>query len=266
MARSPEQNRIARERSREGLLEAAIDVFAERGIDGATIADITGRAGVAQGLVNYYFGGKEQLVQAVIDRWFDMLLGIAHSGPADHALVAESAGAGAAAAGAAAGARVAEAEGAAARPAKEQVPPPSAASLPPEVRLAAIIDTALGMTAVALPLQRVMVALQQQPTTRALFAEGERRHMAGVIAAEDAVRSIFRDRGDADPALEEIMLRSVLDGIVGQCIVYGDSYPLEEARRWVHRRYGLPEPAAPLPGMPKSAPAPGSEPRARASR
>ncbi|MDR2320734.1 MAG: TetR/AcrR family transcriptional regulator [Microbacterium sp.] len=238
MARSPEQNRIARERSRESLLEAAIGVFAERGIDGATIADITGRAGVAQGLVNYYFGGKEQLVQAVIDRWFDMLLGIAHSGPPP---VPGSAPEG-------------------------QAPPPSAASLPPEVRLAAIIDTALGMTAVALPLQRVVVALQQQPTTRALFAQGERRHMAGVVAAEDAVRSIFRDRGDADPALEEIMLRSTLDGIVGQCIVYGDSYPLEEARRWVHRRYGLPEPAAPLPGMTKPAPGSGSEPRARASR
>ena len=248
MARSPEQNRIARERSRESLLEAAIDVFAERGIDGATIADITGRAGVAQGLVNYYFGGKEQLVQAVIDRWFDMLLGIAHSGPPPVPGVAG------------------EADGGAARSDEQQVPPPSAASLPPEVRLAAIIDTALGMTAVALPLQRVVVALQQQPTTRALFAEGERRHMAGVVAAEDAVRSIFRDRGDADPALEEIMLRSVLDGIVGQCIVYGDSYPLEEARRWVHRRYGLPEPAAPLPGMTKPAPGSGSEPRARASR
>ncbi|MCE4027524.1 MULTISPECIES: TetR/AcrR family transcriptional regulator [unclassified Microbacterium] len=248
MARSPEQNRMARERSRESLLEAAIDVFAERGIDGATIADITGRAGVAQGLVNYYFGGKEQLVQAVIDRWFDMLLGIAHSGPPP------------------AQGRTPGVDGAVARPAEEQARPPSAASLPPEVRLAAIIDTALGMTAVALPLQRVVVALQQQPTTRALFAEGERRHMAGVVAAEDAVRSIFRERGDADPALEEIMLRSVLDGIVGQRIVYGDSYPLEQARRWVHRRYGLPEPDAPLPGMTKPAPGSESEPRARASR
>lgn len=261
MARSPEQNRVARERSRESLLEAAIDVFAERGIDGATIADITGRAGVAQGLVNYYFGGKEQLVQAVIDRWFEMLLGIAHSGP--------TADPGSAARGEEIAARPEpESEPATEpeQPESERVPPPSAASLPPEVRLAAIIDTALGMTAVALPLQRVVIALQQQPTTRALFAEGERRHMAGVIAAEDAVRSIFRDRGDADPALEEIMLRSVLDGIVGQRIMYGDSYPLEEARRWVHRRYGLPEPEAPLPGMTKPTPGSGSELRARASR
>lgn len=232
MARSPEQNRLARERSHEALLQAAIDVFAERGIEGATIADITGRAGVAQGMVNYYFGGKEQLVEAVIDRWFAMLLGIARGEGMD-------------------------------APAASPAP---AEDAPAEVRLAAIIDTALGMTAVALPLQRVVVALQQQPATRALFAAAEQRHIAGVAAAEDAVRGIFRERGADDPAMEEIMLRSVLDGIVGQCIIYGESYPLEAARRWVHRSYGLPEPVAPLPGTTAPVPDSGSEPRARASR
>ena len=231
MARSPEQNRIARERSHEALLQAAIAVLAEHGVEGATIADITRRAGVAQGLVNYYFGGKEQLIEAVIDRWFAMLLGIARGEGLEPAVPAA----------------------------------PSAADLPAEVRLAAIIDTALGMTAVALPLQRVVVALQQQPTTRALFAAAERRHIEGVAAAENAVRAIFRERGAADPAMEEIMLRSLLDGIVGQCIVYGDSYPLEAARRWVHRSYGLPEPSAPLPGTTKPAPGSESEPRTRAS-
>ncbi|SFR52100.1 regulatory protein, tetR family [Microbacterium azadirachtae] len=232
MARSPEQNRLARERSHEALLQAAIDVFAERGIEGATIAEITGRAGVAQGMVNYYFGGKEQLVEAVIDRWFAMLLGIARGEGMD----------------------------------APAAPPAPAQDAPAEVRLAAIIDTALGMTAVALPLQRVVVALQQQPATRALFAAAEQRHIAGVAAAEDAVRGIFRERGADDPAMEEIMLRSVLDGIVGQRIIYGESYPLEAARRWVHRTYGLPEPVIPLPGTTMPVPDPGSEPRARASR
>lgn len=32
--------------------------------------------------------------------------------------------------------------------------------------------------------------------------------------------------------------------------VFGDTYPLEDARRWLHRRYGLPEPTAALPGVP----------------
>ena len=238
MARSAEQNRLAREHSRESLLQAAVDVLAERGVDGATIAEITGRAGVARGMVNYYFGGKEQLVQAVIDRWFEMLFGIAHGDPSAtaHASLGDPVASG------------------------QAVPPPA------DVRLAGIIDTVLGMTAVALPLQRVVVALQQQPATRALFAEAERRHIAAATAAEDAVRAIFRERGDADPAMEEIMLRSLLDGIIGQRIIYGDTYPLEGARRWVHRRYGLPEPSSPLPGLiARAASEDGAEPRARAS-
>ncbi|MBS1696842.1 MAG: TetR/AcrR family transcriptional regulator [Actinobacteria bacterium] len=233
MARSAEQNRLARERSQEALLQAAVDVFAERGIEGATVAEITGRAGVAQGMINYYFGGKEQLVAAVIDRWFAMLFGIA---------------------------RGERTEG------PESAPPPPIGAVSAEARLAGIIDTALGMTAVALPLQRVVVALQQQPATRALFAAAEQRHLAATAAAEDAVRTIFAERGAPDPAIEEIMLRSLLDGIVGQRILYGDSYPLEAARRWVHRSYGLPEPASPLPGV-GAAPGSGAvaEPRARVS-
>ncbi|WP_270410390.1 TetR/AcrR family transcriptional regulator [Microbacterium maritypicum] len=77
MARSDEQNRLARERARENILQAAIETFSERGVAGASIAEITQRAGVAQGLVNYHFGGKEQLVIAVIDRWFETVLGFA---------------------------------------------------------------------------------------------------------------------------------------------------------------------------------------------
>ncbi|GAB6856220.1 TetR/AcrR family transcriptional regulator [Microbacterium xylanilyticum] len=232
MARSAEQNRLARERSREGLLQAAIDVFAERGIEGATIAEITGRAGVAQGMVNYYFGGKDQLIGAIVDRWFEVLFGIAH-GTAD----------------------------------LDETPRNASEAPPPDARLAGIIDTVLGMTAVALPLQRVIFALQQRPSTREIFAAAERRHAAAVAAAEDAVRSIFRERGEEDPAIQEIMLRSLLDGIVGQRIIYGDSYPLEPARRWVHRLYDLPDPQSPLPRL-TSLPGAGdgSEPRARASQ
>lgn len=199
MARSDEQNRIARERSREVILQAAIELFAERGVSGASIAEITQRAGVAQGLVNYHFGGKEQLISAVIDRWFVMLFGIPQAeGPAD-------------------------------------------------VRLAGIIDGALTSTGFALPVQRAVFSLQQQPSTHRLYADAEDRHVEQAIVAENTVREIFRERGAADPPLEEIMLRTTLEGIFMKYAVYGDTYPLEDARRWVHRLYGLPEPAAPLP-------------------
>ena len=199
MARSEEQNRLARERARENILDAAILLFSERGVAGASIAEITSRAGVAQGLVNYHFGGKDQLVAAVIDRWFDTVIGFA------------------------------QVEGT------------------PDECLAAVIDGALMATAFAVPLQRAVLAMQQQPSTHRLFAESEERHAAGVTAAEDAVRALFRARGAADPALEEVMLRSALEGVFVKFAVYGDTYPLEDARRWLHRLYGLPEPAAPLP-------------------
>ncbi|WP_433585637.1 TetR/AcrR family transcriptional regulator [Microbacterium hydrocarbonoxydans] len=214
MARSDEQNRVAREKARENILQAAIMLFAERGVAGASIAEITSRAGVAQGLVNYHFGGKDQLVSAVIDRWFDTLLSFA---------------------------RV---EGG------------------PDEALASVIDGALMATAFAVPLQRAVLAMQQQPATHRLFAESEQRHAEGVAAAEDAVRDLFRARGAADPALEEVMLRSVLEGVFVKFAVFGDTYPLEDARRWVHRLYGLPEPQDPLP---LSAPPRRGEPRPRAS-
>jgi AcrR family transcriptional regulator len=198
VARSDEQNRLARERARENILQAAIETFGERGVTGASIAEITTRAGVAQGLVNYHFGGKEQLVAAVIDRWFETLL------------------------------RFARVEGT------------------PDEMLGAVIDGALTATAYAIPLQRAVLAMQQQPATHRLFAESEARHEGGVTAAEDAVRELFRARGAEDPALEEVMLRSTLEGIFVKFAVFGDTYPLEDARRWMHRRYGLPEPTEPI--------------------
>ena len=89
MARSDEHNRLARERARERILQAAIEVFAERGVAGASIAGIPERAGGAQGRVNYHFGGKEQLVAAVIDRWFETVLGFARvEGTPDEMLAA----------------------------------------------------------------------------------------------------------------------------------------------------------------------------------
>lgn len=207
MARSDDQNRSARERSREAILDAATALFAEHGVSGASIAAITQRAGVAQGLVSYHFGGKDHLVSAVVDRWFETLFGIP------------------------------EAEGSA------------------DERLAGIIDGALLATGYALPVQRAVFSLQQQPKTHRLFAESEERHGEQARIAEDRVRAVFAARGAADPALEEIMLRSTLEGIFMKFAVYGDTFPLEDARRWMHRLYGLPEPESdlPLPLAPRAA-------------
>jgi AcrR family transcriptional regulator len=51
---------------RRRLLEAAGQIFAEKGYEGATVRDIIDRAGVNISAVNYYFQGKERLYAEVV--------------------------------------------------------------------------------------------------------------------------------------------------------------------------------------------------------
>ena len=57
-----------RSRSEDALLEAAAEVIAERGVQGATLASIGGRAGVSRGLPTHHFGSKDALVARLADR------------------------------------------------------------------------------------------------------------------------------------------------------------------------------------------------------
>ena len=50
--------------TRERILVAALQAFAEKGYDGATTREIASRAGVNLGLLQYHFGGKPKLWQA----------------------------------------------------------------------------------------------------------------------------------------------------------------------------------------------------------
>lgn len=54
------------DKTRELLLEAAGEVFAEKGHDGATSREICDRAGVNTAAVNYHFGGIEALYGATL--------------------------------------------------------------------------------------------------------------------------------------------------------------------------------------------------------
>jgi len=51
---------------RERLLDAAGEVFAERGFDGATVREITRKAGMNVAAVNYYFRDKDELYAATL--------------------------------------------------------------------------------------------------------------------------------------------------------------------------------------------------------
>lgn len=53
--------------ARARIRDAAIELFTERGIEGATIRDIAQKAGVSSGLLRHHFGSKEGLRDACDD-------------------------------------------------------------------------------------------------------------------------------------------------------------------------------------------------------
>jgi TetR/AcrR family transcriptional regulator len=68
-AMSSEKVRDA-ERSRAAILDAAERLFAERGFDAASLGDIAVAAGLSRGTPSYFFGSKERLYEAVLERVF----------------------------------------------------------------------------------------------------------------------------------------------------------------------------------------------------
>lgn len=56
--------------TRSLILQAALDVFAARGFDAATIREITSRVGLSHGLVKYYFKTKDALWREAISFMF----------------------------------------------------------------------------------------------------------------------------------------------------------------------------------------------------
>jgi len=57
-----------RSRSEEALLDAAAELISERGVEGASLASIGGRAGVSRGLPTHHFGSKDALVARLAQR------------------------------------------------------------------------------------------------------------------------------------------------------------------------------------------------------
>jgi TetR/AcrR family transcriptional regulator len=59
---------------RDSLLDAATELFAQRGHESVALREIGAAAGVTPAMVAYYFGDKRGLLQAVFERMFDDLL------------------------------------------------------------------------------------------------------------------------------------------------------------------------------------------------
>ena len=63
--RTPEQSQRIREARREQILDAALGIFAEKGLHDTKVSEIAARAGVSQGTVYWYFDSKKELFKAV---------------------------------------------------------------------------------------------------------------------------------------------------------------------------------------------------------
>ena len=59
--------------TREAILDTAESLFAQQGHEATSMRQITGAAGVNLASVNYHFGSKESLVQAVLKRRLEVL-------------------------------------------------------------------------------------------------------------------------------------------------------------------------------------------------
>lgn len=58
-----------REERRQNILEAATRIFALRGFEGATVAEIAREAGIAKGTIYLYFKSKDKIFRAIIEEF-----------------------------------------------------------------------------------------------------------------------------------------------------------------------------------------------------
>ncbi|MEA2280619.1 MAG: hypothetical protein QOK21_1226 [Solirubrobacteraceae bacterium] len=70
MAAAPPAKIRDADRTRRQVLDAAEELFACHGFDGASLAQIGEAAGVSRGTPSYFFGSKEQLYQSVLERMY----------------------------------------------------------------------------------------------------------------------------------------------------------------------------------------------------
>ncbi len=68
MSSPPRYRRLNPAERRAQILDAANELFAERGYGEVTIDDIAKSAGVARGLVHHYFGGRKEVYLALLER------------------------------------------------------------------------------------------------------------------------------------------------------------------------------------------------------
>lgn len=62
---------VTKKDKEEVIFGAALKVIKEKGFHKARMSDIAGEAGISYGLVYHYFHSKEELFDAILNRWWD---------------------------------------------------------------------------------------------------------------------------------------------------------------------------------------------------
>ncbi len=65
---------MARHSSREKLLDSAERLFAERGLEGASLRAVNAEAGLSPAALHYHFGSQQTLVEALLERRMPSLM------------------------------------------------------------------------------------------------------------------------------------------------------------------------------------------------
>ena len=61
-------NEIKKDNTEDKILEAATEVFLEKGMDGSRMQEIANNAGINKALLHYYFRSKEKLFDAILSK------------------------------------------------------------------------------------------------------------------------------------------------------------------------------------------------------
>lgn len=74
------------EERRNEILDAADELFGEKGFDGTSTNDILEKVGIARGTLYYHFKSKEDIMDALIERYSSQLLAVAQETALDKSI------------------------------------------------------------------------------------------------------------------------------------------------------------------------------------
>lgn len=66
--RTAQQNKEIRQQTREQIIDAAFELFANEGYSKTSIAAVAKKAGISKGLIYHYFDSKKAILEAIFDQ------------------------------------------------------------------------------------------------------------------------------------------------------------------------------------------------------